>query len=120
MTDNIKDITPLIIEGIQDRKGRGITVIDMEGIHSSPARKFVICQGTSTSQVSAIADSIRDTVLNGARRKPYHEDGYRNAQWIILDYGETLIHIFLPDVREHYNLEELWGDGKITLIPDLD
>lgn len=120
MTESAIDIAPHIIKGIQDRKGKKITVIDMENIHSSPARKFIICQGTSTSHVSAIADSIRDTVIDAVHRKPYHEDGYRNAQWIILDYGEVLVNIFLPDVREHYNLEELWGDGKITEIPDID
>ena len=117
---NIQDITTEIIDAIQDRKGKKITVVDMENIHTAPTRKFIICQGTSTSQVSAIADNIRESVLEKTGRKPYNYDGYRNSQWIAIDYGDIMAHVFLPDVREHYNLEDLWNDAQITQIPDLD
>lgn len=120
MTSKIQDITPLVVEGIQDRKGKGITVIDLGKIHTAPAHKFIICQGSSTSQVSAIADSIREKVQQEAGRKPFNYDGYRNSQWIVIDYGDTMVHVFLPDVRQMYNLEDLWGDAKITQVPDLD
>lgn len=120
MTDKTADIVPLAVEGIQDRKGKGITVLNLSKIDTAPAHNFVICQGSSTSQVSAIADSVRDKVLEVSGRKPYSDDGYRNAQWILLDYGDTVIHVFLPEVRERYNLEELWGDAGISQIPDLD
>ena len=120
MTVTNQDITPLVVEGIQDRKGKGITLIVLKDIHTAPAHKFVICQGSSTSQVSAIADSIREKVQQESGRKPFNYDGYRNSQWIVIDYGDTMVHVFLPDVRQMYRLEELWGDAKITQVPDLD
>ena len=71
-------------------------------------------------QVSAIADSIREYLQKNAGVKPYNYDGYQNSQWIVIDYGNTLVHVFQPDVRQHYNLEELWSDAPSTEIPDLD
>lgn len=115
--------TPVIapaVEAIQDIKGTGIKIIDLSDIPVSSARYFIICEGRSTSQVSAIADNIREKVQETTGRKPYNYDGYRNSQWIVIDYGEVMIHIFLPEFRTLYNLEELWGDGKLTEIPDLD
>jgi len=113
-------IAGLIIAGIQERKGRKITHIDLSGIESSPAMDFFVCEGTSATHVSAVADSVRDHLLEHAGIKPYNYDGYGNAQWIVIDYGSALVHIFLPEERSRYNLEELWSDGVITEIPDLD
>lgn len=109
-----------IIEGIQDKKGKKITIIDLAALGASNASKFVICQGNSTSQVSAIADSIRDNVLEKSHIKPINYDGYRNSQWIVLDYGGIMVHIFLPEQRDFYALEELWSDAPQNEIPDLD
>lgn len=119
-TNTAPDLTRLVIEGIQERKGKNITCIDLSGIESAAASSFIICQGTSTMQVSAIADSIREYLLEHSGVKPYNYDGYRNSQWIVIDYGSTLVHVFLPEVRELYNLEELWSDAPVTQIPDLD
>lgn len=110
----------LITEGIQERKGRHITHINLENIETSGASHFIICEGSSTMQVSAIADSVREYLLDKARIKPYNYDGYRNSQWIVIDYGNVMVHVFLPDERRRYNLEELWSDGSIEEIPDLD
>ncbi len=117
-TDN--NLIQLITEGIQERKGRHITHIDLTKVADAGASDFIICEGSSSMQVSAIADSIREYLLNNAGIKPYNYDGYRNAQWIVIDYGDTMVHVFQPEVRERYNLEELWSDGHITEIPDLD
>ncbi len=114
------DILKLIIEGIQERKGKHITVVDLTEIEGAAASGFVICQGSSTMQVSAIADSVREYVQEQGGVKPYNYDGYQNSQWIVLDYGDWFVHIFLPDIREYYNLEELWSDADIKEIPDLD
>lgn len=113
-------LSELIIAGIQERKGRKITHIDLSEIESSAAADFFVCEGTSATQVAAIADSVRDYLLEHARIKPYNYDGYANSRWIVIDYGSALVHVFLPEERERYNLEELWSDGKITEIPDLD
>lgn len=114
------DITNEIIESIQDKKGSGITVLDMSAIESAPASKFIICQGRSTSQVAAIADAIREDIQKKHRLKPYNYDGYRNSQWVVVDYGNVMVHVFLPEFREFYNLEELWNDADIEHIADLD
>ncbi len=115
-----KKLRSVIVDAIQDKKGRGITIADLSGIETAPAHEFIICEGRTPQQVAAIADNIRDTLLDVARVKPYNYDGYRNAQWIVIDYGSTLVHVFVPDARSLYNLEELWNDAVITEIPDLD
>lgn len=109
-----------LIEGIRDRKGRRITIVDMSSIESTASSHFIICEGTSTMHVSSIADSVRDYMLENHNVKPYNYDGYGASQWIVLDYGDTLVHVFTPQARELYNLEELWSDAVITDIPDLD
>lgn len=114
------DISRLVTEGIQERKGRKITHIDLSNIESAAASDFIVCEGSSTMQVSAIADSVREYILKHAGIKPYNYDGYQNSQWIVIDYGHTLVHVFLPSERQRYNLEELWSDAPITEIPDLD
>lgn len=119
-TDTVTDITPLIIEGIQRRKGKGITIIDLSEIESAAASTFIICQGTSNTHVSSIADSIREYLQEEADIKPYNYGGYENSQWIVIDYGHTLVHVFMAPERERYNLEELWSDAPATEIPDLD
>ena len=117
MTQSIEE---LIIEGIRDRKGRDITVVDMSAIEAAPVSKFIIAEGTSTMQVGAIADSVRDYLLEHGRIKPYNYDGYGNSEWIVVDYGEVMVHVFVPDARRRYCLEELWSDAIITDIPNLD
>lgn len=119
MQNNI-DISNLLVEAIQDKKGSKITMVNLEKIESAPAMKFVICQGRSTSQVSAIADGIREDIQKATGLKPYNYDGYRNSQWIVIDYGNVFVHVFLPEYREFYNLEDLWSDADITQIPDID
>lgn len=108
------------IEAIQNRKGSKITYIDFKGMESVPASSFIICQGNSTSQTAAIADNVREELRLNLDVKPYNYDGYRNAQWIVIDYGETMVHVFIPETREYYNIEDLWNDASITEIPDID
>ena len=114
------DLTRLVIEGIQDRKGKAITVIDLSEADGAAATEFIICQGSSAMQVSAIADSIREHVQDASGIKPYYYEGYRNSQWIVIDYGDLIVHVMLPDTRSYYNLEELWSDAPTIQVPDLD
>ena len=121
MIETLKqELNQLIIEGIQERKGRRIVHIDLSEVADSAAADFFVCEGTSATHVASIADSVRDYLLEKDHVKPYNYDGYETSRWIVLDYGSALVHIFVPDERERYNLEELWSDGKITEIPDLD
>lgn len=113
-------MTEVIISAIQDKKGRDISVLDLSKVDGAPTGKFIICTGNSTSQVSAIADNVREEVQKQTGEKPVNYDGYRNSQWIVVDYGDTMVHVFLPDTRSFYMLEQLWSDAKTTHIPDLD
>ena len=115
-----KEVIQQIVEGIQEKKGKGIVVVDMLKLGNSICDYFVICQGNSPTQVSAIADSIEDMVRINCGKKPYAVDGLRNSQWVAMDYGDILVHIFQPDVRKFYDIEHLWADAKLTEIPDLD
>lgn len=123
MTDHTTSLPTLvrtIIDGIQDKKGTDITVLDLSGIPTSPTLLFVVCTGRTPIQTAAIADSVRDKMLEAAGRKPQAVDGYRNREWLVIDYGEAVVHVMLPDTRTRYALEELWSDAVITQVPDLD
>ena len=109
-----------IIEAIQDKKGSDICTIDLSSIPSAPAFDFVICQGKTPTQTSAIADSVIEKARESGGRKPDRVDGMRYGQWIVIDYGDLMVHVFTPDTREFYNLEDLWIDGQTERIPDLD
>ena len=92
----------------------------MNQIETAATGDFVICTGNSTMQVDAVADSVRDYVEKKLGTRPFNYDGYQNSQWIVIDYGTVYVHVFLPDFRVRYNLEELWADAKLTRVPDLD
>lgn len=112
----IKNIT----EGIQDRKGENIIIADLTSIENTICKFFVICQGNTPTQVSAIVDSIKDRVAKNQKETPLGIDGQRNAQWVAIDYADVLVHVFLPETREYYNLETLWADAELTSIPNKD
>ena len=97
-----------ITKGIQEKKGQRIVVADLSSIDNSP------------SQVEAITESIGDFARKEMGEKPSTVAGLENAQWVAMDYGDVLVHVFLPDVREYYDLEHLWDDAELTQIPDVD
>lgn len=109
-----------IIEAITDKKGHRITVVDLSAIESSGSMTFIICEGNSTSQVGAIADNVMEQTRLSLGIKPYNYDGMRNCQWVVIDYGNVMVHIFVPDARSFYDLEGLWTDAPQRQIPDLD
>ena len=118
--DETKKLIEQITEGIQDKKGKKIVIADLTQIDDTICNYFIICQGNSPSQVTAIVESVKDFAREGANAKPYAVDGLRNAQWEAMDNAEVLVHVILPEVRNYYNLEILWADAKLTEIPDLD
>ena len=109
-----------IIEGIQEKKGRDIVHIDLTKLEYATATAFVIATGNTKIQVEAIADSVRVYVQQETGQKPFNYDGYQNSQWIVIDYGTVFAHIFLPEERQRYNLEELWADADLRHIPNID
>ncbi len=120
LMNEINTLVETIIKGIQEKKGSGIAVADLTQIDSSICRYFVVCQGNSPSQVEAITESVGDMVREQLQEKPTHVVGLENAQWVAMDYTDVMVHVFLPDVREYYDLEHLWDDATLTQIPDLD
>lgn len=102
-----------IVKGIQDKKGKEILSIDLTKLDNAVCRYFIICHGDSNTQVNAIAQSIEKVMEENMHERVWHSQGYENAQWILLDYFDYMVHIFLKDTREFYNIESLWADGKI-------
>ncbi len=107
-----------ILEGIKKIKGKEILVIDLNSVHHTECGYFVICHGTSTTQANSIALSVEDTVKEHTGINAWHKDGYRNSIWVLLDYGEIMVHVFQKDARDFYDLEGLWADAKRTKIED--
>ena len=115
-----RELVETITKGIQEKKGHDIVVADLAGLDGAICNYFVICTGNSPTQVDAITDSVEEFARVNAGEKPLHIVGRENSQWIAMDYSDVLVHIFLPETREYYNLESLWEDAKIEQIPDLD
>ncbi|MCS6903942.1 MAG: ribosome silencing factor [Bacteroidia bacterium] len=107
-----------IIDGILEKKGFDIKVLDLRQIPNSITNFFIICSGSSDTQNSAIYDSVKKFTTERLNEKPWKTEGLRRAEWIIMDYVNVVVHIFLPRVREYYKLEELWGDAQITEIEE--
>lgn len=114
------ELVEIITEAIQEKKGSNIVIADLTKIEGTICRYFIICTGNSPTQVGAIAESIGDMSRERLKEKPAHVVGLENAQWVAMDYSDVLVHIFLPDVREYYDLEHLWEDAPLTRIPDLN
>ncbi|MBM6991981.1 MAG: ribosome silencing factor [Prevotella sp.] len=109
-----------ITKGIQEKKGQDIVIVDLSHIDGAIARYFIICQGGSPTQVEAIAESVGDLCRKDMGEKPVGVNGLGNNQWVAIDFVDVLVHIFQPEARMFYNLEELWEDAKLTKIPNVD
>ena len=104
----------VIVEAILEKKGTGVIDIDLSDLENSICDRFIIANADSTTQVAAIADNVEDKMIENLRTKVLRRSGNENALWIILDYGDTMVHIFQTEYRNFYRLEELWSDGIIT------
>lgn len=118
--DQTKHLVKAVIEGIEEKKGHSIVVADLSKIETAPGKYFVICTGGSPQQVEAIADSVGEQVRKLTDEKPAAVAGLENAQWVAMDYGTVMVHIFLPEPREYYDLEHLWEDADLEELPDLE
>ena len=116
-TSGINDLIEKIVKGISDVKGQDIEMIDLRKIENRICDFYIICSGSSNTHVSAILDSVKKKVSKTLKEKPSHTEGEENAEWILLDYINVVVHIFQKHVRDFYRIEELWGDCKTNLIP---
>ena len=110
----IEDINLLIIDSIQDLKGQDIVKLDLRKIDDSPADFFIICQGESTTQINSIASNIQKRLKNELDIRPSSVEGVTSNHWVLVDYFNTVVHVFYPETRSFYELEELWGDAEHT------
>lgn len=112
-SDLSNHIIDAIVEGVRRRKGEGIIDLDLTQLENTECNHFIICHGKSNTQVEAIARSVEETVEEYTGENVWHTDGYRNAQWILLDYSNIMVHIFQEEWRKHYDLEHLWADANV-------
>jgi ribosome-associated protein len=107
-----------VVKGMQDKKAQEITVLDLRKVDNAFTDFFVICSGTSDTQIDAIADSVDKEVWESGKIHVHAVEGKANREWILMDYYDVIVHVFLKEKRSFFKLEELWGDAKFTVIPD--
>lgn len=109
-----KRITEVIVLGMQEKKAKDIVSLDLRNISSSVSDFFVVCHADSSTQVKAIADSVEDEMFKAFGEEPWHKEGFQNSEWILLDFVSVVVHIFRTEKREHYGVEDLWGDAEVV------
>ena len=105
-----------IVRGIEEIKGQDTEILDLREIENTVCDYFVICNGTSNTQVNAIVNSVQKLVSKALQEKPWHVEGSNNAEWVLLDYVHVVVHVFQKQIREFYNIEGLWGDARSLKI----
>jgi ribosome-associated protein len=113
-----EEMNALIIDSIQDIKGKNISLLDLRHLDDAPTDFFIVCSGESTVQVKGIAGNIQARLKKEADTLPSHIEGTDTSVWVLVDYFVTVVHVFYPETREFYQLEELWSDAKVTKYED--
>lgn len=113
---NTDQLITTILAGIEDVKGKEITILDLREIENTVCDYFIVCEGTSNTQVNAIVNSIQKKVSKELKDNPWHVEGSDNAEWVLIDYVNVVVHVFQKHIRQYYDIESLWGDAKITVI----
>ncbi|MCK5136033.1 MAG: ribosome silencing factor [Bacteroidales bacterium] len=115
---NVGQKSQLIIDAIQEKKGKQIVTIDLSQVENSICDSFIICHGESVTQVGAITGSIEKKLKENAGIRAHHTEGLQNSQWVLIDFFDVLVHIFLEEYRSFFNLEGLWADGKVVKVKE--
>lgn len=110
-------LSGIVIHGMQERKAHDIVKLNLMKVPNSITDYFIVCHGNSRSQVEAIADSVEAEVKKATGVNPWHKEGFENAEWILLDYFDVVVHIFQEESRGFYKLEKLWADAERTDVP---
>lgn len=103
-----------IIDAIQDIKGKNIVKLDLTALDDAPADYFIVCEGDSSTQIKAISDNITKKVKEKLGTHANHMEGVAGGKWVLVDFFDTVVHVFYPETRAFYEIEELWGDAKVT------
>lgn len=115
-----EQLVDAVVEGLQDKKGHRITTVNLTQIEDTICQYFVICTAGSPSQAQALWRSVDDKVRKAGGGHPSSVVGTQHNLWVAMDYGDVMVHIFLPEEREFYDLERLWEDAELTELEDLD
>jgi ribosome-associated protein len=110
------NLISVITDAMLDKKAMDPVVLNMKNLNSSVCDAFVICHGASRPQVEAIAEEVIGAVKKKTGQNPWHKEGFENAEWILIDFSDVVVHIFQDSKRPFYNLEQLWADAEITKI----
>lgn len=110
------ELIATIIKGIEEIKGEDIQLLDLREIDNTVCEYFIVCSGNSNTQVKAISSSVQKIVGKEAQEKAWHVEGEMNAEWVLIDYVNVVVHVFQKHIREFYDIEGLWGDAKVTTI----
>ena len=116
--DGTELLLEAILNGIFEKKGQDVLKIDLRNLGNRITDFFIICHGSSVNQVDSLCDSVEDTVRKEAGENPLHVEGLENCFWVLLDYGNVVVHIFLEEYRHFYSLESLWADASMEAIKD--
>lgn len=113
-----EQIRDFVVRGMQEKKGQDIVVMDLRNVKNAICDYFVLCSGTSDTQIDAISTAVEEEVYKASRQDPWHKEGKLNREWILLDYVDVVAHVFKKDRRAFYDLEQLWGDADIQHIEE--
>ena len=105
-----REMAEIAVKALDGKKGKEIKLIRIDKI-TTLAEYFVICTGTSNTQINALCDEV-EKQLTEAGEEPLHREGYRGGTWVLLDYGSVIVHVFTPEAHDFYDLEHLWADAK--------
>lgn len=114
-SDKLADV---VVRGMQEKKAADIVVLNLKELKNAVADYFIICSASSDTQIDAIARSVEEEVEKLTGQNPWQTEGRMNREWVLLDYVDVVVHIFLRDRRQFYGLEELWGDAEITYVEE--
>jgi ribosome-associated protein len=117
-SDEAEVLVENVVKGIFEKKGLNVLKVDLRKLETRITDYFVICHGTSTTQVDSISDSVEDTVRKETGEKPLHREGLENCFWVLIDYGNVIVHVFLEEYRNFYSLESLWADANVVKLED--
>ena len=111
MNKTPRELALLAAQALSEKKGREIQVLEIADL-TTLADYFVLCTGSSNTQINALVDNVEKVLTEQAGEEPLHREGYRGGTWVLLDYGCIAVHVFSGEAREFYGLERLWRDGK--------
>lgn len=114
-----EELNQIVVGFIQDKKGKDIVSLDLRAIPEAVTDYFIICHGDSTTQVRAIVDHIEEECIKQGLRKNISVEGRNNGEWALVDLGDVVVHVFLNEKREFYQLEDLWSDAKVTAFENV-